>query len=386
MYKVKKLNPVSDIVKKYLTDDKFKVSDDIDNPDGIIVRSASMHDYKVNNELLCVARAGAGYNNIPYKDLAQDGVVVFNTPGANANGVKELVVCGMLLSARDIYGGMAWAQQLKGQDEIPKTVEKGKNNFAGGEISGKNLGIIGMGAIGALVANAAVAMDMEVTGYDPFMTVEAALSLSRSVSRGVSADEIYANSDFITLHLPLLEKTKHMINKETISKCKDGVVILNFARGELVDTDAILEALESGKVAKYVTDFPNENLLGIKNVIAIPHLGASTKESEENCAEMAAKQIKEYIENGNIKNSVNYPNCSQPRSGEYRLAIMHKNVTNMVGQITQIIADENHNITNMINKSYDGLAYTIIDLDDSPSAVCVSSLEQIDGIIKVRSL
>lgn len=386
MFKIKVLNPVSDIVLKYLTDDSYVISDDTANPDGIIVRSASMHDYRVNEKLLCVARAGAGYNNIPFNDLADQGVVVFNTPGANANGVKELVVCGMLLSARDVYGGMAWAQQLKGQDGISKTVEKGKNNFAGGEISDKNLGIIGMGAIGAMVANAAIAMNMEVIGYDPFMTVEAALSLSRSVTRGTNMDEIFATSDFITLHLPLLEKTKHMINSETISKCKNGVVILNFARGELVDTDAIIEGLASGKVAKYVTDFPNDKLLGVKNVIAIPHLGASTKESEENCAEMAARQIKDYLESGNIKNSVNYPDCAQPRSGEYRLAIMHKNITNMVRQITQKIADENHNITNMINKSHNGLAYTIIDLDDSPSSVCVSSLEQIDGITKVRSL
>lgn len=386
MYKIKKLNAISDIVKSHLTPDSYEISDDEKNPVGVLVRSASMHEYDVNPELLCVARAGAGYNNIPYNDFAEKGIVVFNTPGANANGVKELVICGMLLSARDIYGGIAWAEQLKGQDEIGKAVEKGKKNFAGGEISGKNLGIVGMGAIGALVANAAIALDMEVTGYDPGMTVESALSLSRSVSRGTSMDIIFAKSDFITLHVPLLEQTKNMINKSTLAKCKDGVVILNFARGELVDTDAILEALASGKVAKYVTDFPDEKLIGVKNVIAIPHLGASTKESEENCAEMAAKQIKEYIENGNIRNSVNFPDCEQPRSGAYRLGIMHKNVTNMVGQITQKIADENHNIANMINKSRGDLAYTLIDLDDSPSDVCVTSLEQIDGIIKVRSL
>ncbi len=386
MQHIKTLNPISKIVEKYLTKNNYTISDDAKNPIGILVRSANMHDYKVNDELLCVARAGAGYNNIPYKKLGNQGIVVFNTPGANANGVKELVICGLLMSARDVCGGMNWVQQLEGQDEVSKKVEKGKNNFAGGEISNKNLGIIGMGAIGAMVANAAVAMDMEVTGYDPFMTVEAALSLSRSVSRGTSMEDIYSQSDFITLHLPLLEKTRGMINSETLAKCKDGVVILNFARGELVDTDSIIEALESGKVAKYVTDFPNEKLLGIKNVIAIPHLGASTKESEENCAEMAAKQIRNYIENGNIKNSVNFPNCTQPRSGGYRLAIMHKNITNMVGQITQIIADENHNIANMINKSRDDLAYTIIDLDDAPSSVCITSLEQIEGIIKVRSL
>lgn len=386
MQHIKTLNPISQIVEKYLTKEKYAISDDAKNPIGILVRSANMHDYEVNDELLCVARAGAGYNNIPYKKLGNQGIVVFNTPGANANGVKELVICGLLMSARDVCGGMNWVQQLEGQDEVSKKVEKGKKNFAGGEISNKNLGIIGMGAIGAMVANAAVALDMEVTGYDPFMTVEAALSLSRSVSRGTSMEDIYSQSDFITLHLPLLEKTKGMINSETLAKCKDGVVILNFARGELVDTDSIIEALESGKVAKYVTDFPDEKLLGVKNVIAIPHLGASTKESEENCAEMAARQIRNYIENGNIQNSVNFPNCTQPRSGGYRLAIMHKNVTNMVGQITQIIADENHNIANMINKSHDDLAYTIIDLDDAPSAVCTASLEQIDGIIKVRSL
>ncbi|MEX1376757.1 MAG: phosphoglycerate dehydrogenase [Eubacteriales bacterium] len=386
MYKIKKLNAISDIVKTHLTQDSYEISEDAQNPQGILVRSASMHGYDVNDNLLCVARAGAGYNNIPYSEFAEKGIVVFNTPGANANGVKELVICGMLLASRDIYGGISWAEQLKGQNEIDKTVEKGKKNFAGGEIACKSLGIIGMGAIGALVANAAVALDMEVTGYDPFMTVESALSLSRSVSRGASTDVIFANSDFITLHLPLMEATKHTINKKSLAKCKDGVVILNFARGELVDTDAILEALESGKVSKYVTDFPDEKLLGVKNVISIPHLGASTKESEENCAEMAAKQIKDYIENGNITNSVNYPDCSQPRSGQYRLGIMHKNITNMVGQITQKIADENHNISNMINKSRGDLAYTLIDLDDSPSDVCVSSLEQIDGIIKVRSL
>jgi len=386
MQYIKTLNPISQIVEKYLTKENYSISDDAENPSGILVRSANMHDYEVNEELLCVARAGAGYNNIPFKGFGEDGIVVFNTPGANANGVKELVICGLLMSARDVCGGMNWVQQLKGEDEVGKKVEKGKKNFAGGEISNKCLGIIGMGAIGAMVANAAVAMDMNVTGYDPFMTVEAALSLSRSVSRGISMDEIYTQSDFITLHLPLLEKTRGMINSESIAKCKDGVVILNFARGELVDTDSIIKALESGKVAKYVTDFPNENLLGVENVISIPHLGASTKESEENCAEMAAKQIKDYIENGNIINSVNYPNCSQARSGEYRLAIMHKNVTNMVGQITQIIADENHNISNMINKSRDDLAYTIIDIDDVPSTACVTSLEQIEGIVRVHSL
>jgi len=386
MQYIKNLNPISQIVEKYLAKENYSISDDAKNPSGILVRSASMHDYEVNEELLCVARAGAGYNNIPYKEFGEKGIVVFNTPGANANGVKELVICGLLMSARDVCGGMSWVQQLKGEDEVGKKVEKGKKNFAGGEISNKSLGIIGMGAIGAMVANAAVALDMEVTGYDPFMTVEAALSLSRSVSRGTSMDEIYAQSDFITLHLPLLEKTRGMINTETLAKCKDGVVILNFARGELVDTDAMIEALESGKVGKYVTDFPSEELLGIKNVISIPHLGASTKESEENCAKMAAKQIRNYIEDGNIINSVNYPDCSQPRSGSYRLAIMHKNITNMVGQITQIIADENHNISNMINKSHDDLAYTIIDLDDTPSIACISSLEQIEGIVKVRSL
>lgn len=386
MQYIKKLNPISQIVEKYLTKANYMISDDAQNPSGVLVRSANMHDYEVNDELLCVARAGAGYNNIPFKKFGEEGVVVFNTPGANANGVKELVICGLLMAARDVCGGMNWVQELKGENDVGKKVEKGKKNFAGGEISNKGLGIIGMGAIGAMVANAAVALDMEVTGYDPFMTVEAALSLSRSVSRGTSMDEIYAQSDFITLHLPLIDKTRGMINKDTISKCKDGVVILNFARGELVDTDSIIEALESGKVAKYVTDFPDERLLGVKNVIAIPHLGASTKESEENCAEMAAKQIKNYIENGNIKNSVNYPDCTQPRSGEYRLAIMHKNVTNMVGQITQIIADENHNISNMINKSRDDLAYTILDLDDVPSAACTASLEKIEGILKVRSL
>ncbi|MBN2879221.1 MAG: phosphoglycerate dehydrogenase [Clostridia bacterium] len=386
MYKIKTLNPISDIVKKYLPQSNYSISDAEESPEGILVRSASMHEYKKNDNLLCVARAGAGYNNIPYDEYAQSGIVVFNTPGANANGVKELVICGMLLSARGIYDGIAWTQQLKGSENVAKAVEKGKKDFAGSEISGKKLGIIGIGAIGAMVANAAVALDMDVTGYDPFMTVEAALSLSRSVNRGISLDEIYSESDFISLHVPLLDKTKGMINKQTINKCKDGVVILNFARGELVDTKAVIEALESGKIAKYVTDFPSEELLDVKNVISIPHLGASTKESEENCAEMAAKQIKDYLEDGNIRNSVNYPDCSQPRSGEYRLAILHKNVTNMVGQITQKLADENHNISNMINKSRDALAYTILDLDDSPSRECVSALEQIDGIIKVRSL
>ena len=386
MYKIKKLNQISNIINKYLTEDNYMLSENIEAPNGIIVRSASMHDYPVNNNLLCVARAGAGYNNIPYDQFAQQGIVVFNTPGANANGVKELVVCGMLLASRDIYGGMAWALNLKGQTGVPAAIEKGKRNFAGGEISGKQLGIIGMGAIGALVANAAIALDMTVTGYDPFITVDSALSLSRSVKREISIDDIFACSDFLSLHLPLLEKTKHMINKATLAKCKDGIVILNFARGELVDIDAMLEALKSGKVSKYVTDFPNEKLIGAKNVIAIPHLGASTKESEENCAEMAAKQTKDYLENGNIKNSVNYPDCEQPRSGKYRLTILHKNITNMVGQIAQNIAKQNHNINNMINKSRDDLAYTIIDLDDSPSDVCIASLEQIDGIIKVRSL
>lgn len=386
MYNIKTLNPISSVVSKYLSEDKYTISDNAKAPEGIIVRSASMHEYKHNKELLCIARAGAGYNNIPYQQYGDEGIVVFNTPGANANGVKELVICGLLLSARQVHEGMSWVQQLKGEQEVGKIVEQGKKNFAGGEIAGKSLGIIGMGAIGAMVANAAMAMNMKVTGYDPFMTVESALSLSRAVNRGLSENEIYETSDYISLHLPLIEKTKHMINKETLAKCKDGVVILNYARGELVEPKAMLEALAKGKVAKYVTDFPTEEYLGVNNVIAIPHLGASTTESEENCAIMAAKQVKDYIENGNITNSVNLPDCAQGRSGEYRLGIIHKNIKHMVSQITSIIGDENHNIANMINKSRNELAYTMIDLDDSPSVACISNLEQIDGIIRVRSL
>lgn len=387
MLEIKKLNSIDDVVNELLPADAFRLSTDAAEPDGVLVRSANMHEMALPANLSAIARAGAGVNNIPVEKCADAGIVVFNTPGANANAVKELAIAGLLLSGRRIVDGVAWVNGIKDRGaDVPALVEKGKNDFVGPELLGRKLGVIGLGAIGAMVANAAVALGLEVTGYDPFISVEAAWGLSRSVKRSTDIDGLIRNSDILTMHVPLMDKTKGMMGKKQFDEMKDGAVLLNFARGELVDKDALLAALDAGKLRKYVTDFPFDYLLGRPDVICIPHLGASTPESERNCAIMAANQLRVYLQDGDIVNSVNYPDCCMPRSGAFRLAVLHRNVTNMVGQIATALAAEKHNITNMINKSRGSFAYTLIDLDDEPTDKCVASLTQIEGVLRVRKL
>jgi D-3-phosphoglycerate dehydrogenase len=387
MKKILTLNAISDVIYDYLHSDNYTIGADIEAPEALLLRSAKIHDYKFNKELLCIGRAGAGVNNIPIERCSEEGIVVFNTPGANANGVKELVLCALLMSGRQIVQSIEWVNTLKGEgDKVSTLVEKNKNNFAGPEVFGKKLGIIGMGAIGGMVANVAIALGMEVTGYDPFMSVDNALSLTRAVKRTTSLDEILTESDYITVHVPLNDKTKHLIGKDTIPKLKKGVVIMNFSRGELVDNKELLSAIDRKDIAKYITDFPTEELLGHEDIIALPHLGASTPEAENNCAAMAAAQIDDYIRNGNIKNSVNMPSCFLPRSSEYRISFIHKNVKNMVGQITSALASEDINIANMINASRGEYAYTLIDIENLPSDKCLETISNIEGMIKVRTI
>lgn len=378
------LNPISKYGTALLTE-QYEMTDNGKEAEGILVRSASMHEMELPEKLLAVARAGAGVNNIPLDACAEAGVVVFNTPGANANGVKELVIAGLLLASRDIVGGIKWCEANHEDANIAKAVEKSKKAFAGCEIKGKKLGVIGLGAIGAEVANAAAALGMEVYGYDPFISVHAAWMLSRDVKHITSVDTIYQECDYITVHVPLMDSTKKMINKDTIAAMKDGVVVLNFARDLLVDDDAMAEALEAGKVKRYVTDFPNPKSANMKNTIAIPHLGASTEESEDNCAVMAVKELMDYLENGNIKNSVNYPACDMGvcRTAS-RVAVMHRNIPNMIGQITGILAEQNVNISDMTNKSRDKYAYTLLDLESAPEAMTVQKLNAIEGVLRVR--
>ena len=384
MVKINCLNPIAKVGMKLLPA-SFGTTDNFAEAEAVLVRSASMHELDLSDELLAVARAGAGVNNIPLDKCAEKGIVVFNTPGANANGVKEMVVAGMLLAARDIRGGMQWVTDNKADENIGKTMEKAKKAFAGTEIQGKKLGVIGLGAIGVLVANAAAALGMEVYGCDPYLSVKNALNLSRSVNLVKSNSEIYAECDYITIHVPLLNDTKGMINKASLSMMKDGVVILNFARDLLVYDDDMKEALESGKVAKYVTDFPNAKTANMDGVIAFPHLGASTEESEDNCAVMAVKQLVDFIENGNIVNSVNYPACDMGVcTKEGRICINHKNIPNMISQITGVCSADNINIHEMLNKSKNDYSYTMLDLDSKVTDAVVKKLENIDGIIKVR--
>ena len=362
----------------------YNVTDVLGNPDGIMVRSAAMHDFEFGENLKAIARAGAGTNNIPVEECAEKGIVVFNTPGANANAVKELVIAGLLLSSRNIIGGEKWVSTLKGEgDAVGKLVEKGKSNFAGPEISGKKLGVIGLGAIGVMVANAAHSLGMEVLGYDPYISVDAAWGLSRKIIHVKTINEIFSECDYITLHIPLNDETKNTLNKDALDSMKDGVRILNFARGGLVDNDALKEALSSGKAAKYVTDFPSDALIGTENVICIPHLGASTPESEDNCAVMAANELKDYLENGNIKNSVNLPNCQAAREGEARICVIHKNVPAMLSKMSNILADDGINIANLTNKSKGDFAYTIIDVEKLDDNV-ESAIKAIEGVIRVR--
>lgn len=383
MRKICCLNPISSHGLDCLTGE-YELTKELSEAEGILMRSASMKEMKLPENLLAVARAGAGVNNIPLEACAKKGIVVFNTPGANKNGVKELVIAGLLLASRDIIGGVEWCRAQTGTD-LAQKVEKGKKAFAGCEIKGKKLGVIGLGAIGCEVANAACDLGMEVYGYDPFISVNAAWMLSRSVKHIMNVDAIYRECDYITVHVPLLDSTKHMISEEALDKMKDGVVILNFARDLLVDEDAIGTALKSGKVKKYVTDFPNEKTSAMDGVIAIPHLGASTVESEDNCAVMAVKELRDYLENGAIKNSVNYPECSMGACTEYaRIALLHANIPNMIGQITAILAAENLNIANMVNKSRDAFAYTLLDLETPVEAGVVKLLKSIRGMYKVR--
>ena len=381
MFNILTLNKIAKCGLDQLNDN-YKITDDANvDADGIILRSFKMHDMELPESLKAVARAGAGTNNIPIDKCSEKGIVVFNTPGANANAVKELVIAGMLLASRDVIGGVAWANTLTG-DDVDKQVEKGKSNFAGCEIKGKTLGIIGLGAIGILVANAAYALGMEVIGYDPYLSVDSALKLSRHVKKANSPEEVYAAADYITIHVPLMDSTRNTINAETIAQMKDGVIILNFARGGLVNNADIKKALADGKVAKYVVDFADSETVNQPGIINIPHLGASTAEPEDNCAVMAAQELADYLENGNILNSVNFPNCSLPEDNIGRIAIAHKNIPNVIAKFTEALSSVN--ISDMINKSKGELAYTIINTDHAIPAEAIEKLNQIDAVIRVR--
>lgn len=384
MRKICCLNAIADCGLERLTDEYVKVEDPAD-AEGILVRSASMHEMELPAGLHAIARAGAGVNNIPLDKCSEKGIVVFNTPGANKNGVKELVLAGLLLASRDIVGGIQWCRSQKDDPDIEKKVEKGKKAFAGCEIKGKKLGVIGLGAIGCEVANAAVGLGMDVYGYDPFISVNAAWMLSRSVKHILDADTIYRECDYITIHVPLLDSTKHMICKESIDKMRDGVVILNFARDLLVNDDDMEAALKSGKVKKYVTDFPNAKTASMEGAIAIPHLGASTEESEENCAMMAVDELRDYLENGNIRNSVNYPNCDLGICNDAaRIAVHHANIPNMISQVTGVLAADGLNINHMTNKSRGQYSYMLLDLENAATDEAIRHLEKIQGVFKVR--
>lgn len=384
MRKIHCLNAIANVGTD-IFDENYKLTDNIEEADAIMVRSAAMGDMDFSENLLAIARAGAGVNNIPLERCADAGIVVFNTPGANANGVKELVICGMLLAARDVVGGIEWTRSIKDSDTIAKDVEKGKKNFAGGEIKGKKLGVIGLGAIGAEVANAAASLGLEVLGYDPFISVNAAWRLSRKIKPITDINEIFRECDYITLHVPLTDDNKGMIGKNSIPQMKDGVVVLNFARDLLVDDDEMEKALESGKVARYVTDFPNTKSAKMEKAIVIPHLGASTQESEDNCAVMAANELVDYLENGNIKNSVNFPSCDMGVCQvEGRVALLHQNIPNMIGQITSAFAKNGYNISDLTNKSKGSKAYTLIDIESKASDSLINELNAIEGILKVR--
>lgn len=380
-----KLNEISSVVNDVLSPHGFTMSKDCSSPAAILLRSFDMHNYTVPESVLCVGRAGAGVNNIPVSEYAEKGVVVFNTPGANANAVKELVICALLLCGRKITDGIKWAQTLAGKgDEVPKLVESGKKAFAGGEILGKTLGVVGLGAIGRLVANAAVELGMKVIGYDPYISIDAAWNLNHNVQKETDLNALLAKSDFVTLHIPYLPSTKGMINAQTLGKMKDGASLINCARGELAVNADVTAVLKSGKLNRYVTDFPCEELLGVDNVITIPHLGASTEEAEDNCARMAAREIVDFVENGNITNSVNFPNCSSSRTGKMRIAVFHKNVKNVISSVSDLIAKENINISSFNSQSGGAMAYALLDLDDEISAATVEKIRKLDNIVRVR--
>ena len=384
MFQYHCLNPIAQVGLDHFTKE-YEKTENCDEAQGILVRSAAMHDMTFGDNLLAIARAGAGVNNIPLDVCASKGIVVFNTPGANANGVKELVIAGMLLASRDIVNGIEWVKSDQNDDGIAKATEKEKKKFAGTEIQDKKLGIIGLGAIGVKVANAAKHLGMEVYGYDPYLSVDAAWNLSRDVKHVLNVEEIYENCDYITIHVPLLDSTKGMLNKDAIAKMKDGVILLNFSRDLLANEEDILDGIASGKVRKYVTDFPNTTTAGKEGCIVIPHLGASTEESEDNCAVMAVKEMKNYLENGNIVNSVNYPNCDMGICSQVgRVAVFHKNITKMISTFSAVFGDNGINITDMMNKSKGDYAYTLLDLESAVSDNIIKELEAIDGVLRVR--
>ncbi len=386
MKNILKLNKISSVCDEQF-DSSFALSEDCANPVGIVLRSFDMHEYALPETVLGVARAGAGTNNIPSNEYAEKGVVVFNTPGANANAVKELVLTALLLGSRKVVDSIKWIDTLKGKgDEIPKLVEKGKKNFVGPEIQGKTLGIIGLGAIGIKVANSAIALGMNVVGYDPYLSVENALKISRAVVKVNELDDLIKSSDYITVHVPLLKDNAGFINAEMIAKMKDGAVVINCARGELVNKQDMINAVKSGKIARHVTDFACEEYIGVENIVCTPHLGASTPEAEDNCAVMAAQQLKDFIDNGNIVNSVNFPNCSSPKFGKNRVTCIHINKQNMIAKITTILGNDGVNIENLVNKSKGDYAYMIIDTDNDVTDEVLKDLSAVDGMIKVRKI
>ena len=386
MYNILKLNEISKVANKEFSDN-YALVKEAENPDAIVLRSFNMHEYDIPSSVLCVGRAGAGVNNIPLDKCSEKGIVVFNTPGANANAVKELVVCGLLLAGRKIVEGIEWAASLKGKGaEVTKAVEKGKSAFVGCEIKGKTLGVVVLGAIGAMVANVAIKLGMNVLGYDPFISIDGAWNLDHHVIKETDINEIFKKSDFITLHVPLNDSTRSLVNKDTLALMKDGSAILNFARGELVDAVAVIDALESEKLSRYVTDFPTDEMLGVKNLIAIPHLGASTPEAEDNCAVMVARQMIDFIENGNITNSVNMPACKMPRQGKSRITVFHKNVKNVLSAITAVIGEEGINIANLMSQAKGEHAYLILDLDENLSDAALDKIKGMDSVVKVRTI
>ena len=387
MYKIKTLNSIQPVWQNIMKEDSYQVGSDLENMDAIIVRSADMHGMDLPESLLCVGRAGAGVNNIPCDEMAQKGVVVFNTPGANANAVKELVILGLLLSGRDVVSGIRWADTLKGEGEnVGKLVEKGKSQFVGPELMGKTLGVIGLGGIGGMVANTAVSLGMKVMGLDPFISIDNAWRLKREIQHVTNLEDLLGQSDYVTVHVPLTKETRGSLSTDQFAAMKDGSVLLNFARGEIVDTAALLAAISSGKIRRYVTDFPNDELIGAEHVVCIPHLGASTPESENNCVSMVATEIDAYLTNGSILHSVNYPDCSLPPVFGKRLTILHANIPNMIGQITSGIAKYSINIGNMVNRSKGAFAYTVLELDSDVPESALSDLSSLDGVYRVRLL
>lgn len=385
MYSIKTMNKISEKGLERFDKSVFNYGDNVESPDGILVRSADMHSFEFNKNLRCIARAGAGTNNIPVNKCSEASIVVFNTPGANANAVAELTLCAVLLSSRDIIGGIEWVKTLKDEgDNLPALVEKGKSQFVGPEIMGKTLGVVGLGAIGVRVANAAVDLGMDVYGYDPYLSVGAAWKLSRYVNHAQNLQTLYEKCDYISLHLPMTEQTKEMIDQKAIQSMKNGVRILNFSRGELVKNADIIKALESGKVARYMTDFPTAELIRAKNVTVVPHLGASTPESEENCAVMAVQQLQDYLKNGNLKNSVNFPDVYMERSGSHRLCMIHRNIPKMLNNILSVLSEEKVNVENMINKSKGDYAYTMMDLNSKIPESVLDKVRAIEGMLRLR--